>query len=168
MVYGQNTLSDLMVRKWFQVSRKDVKTITMENEVGADLTEQQTMPVPFFFDSVKRWVCWRLMSCRHSGWDLSIPCIKIEINAVDTHDIANKDESQTSNNSSKNHVHSVLGHGFLLVDFIPRDQTINGAAYCEMLRILRCAIQIKSRDMVQQDIVLIHDSTRSHKVIMPQ
>lgn len=56
----------------------------------------------------------------------------------------------------------------LLVDIMPQGQTINAPAYCEALRKIRRAIQIhnKLRDMLQRDIVPIHNNSRSHKVVM--
>lgn len=50
----------------------------------------------------------------------------------------------------------------LLVDFLPRGDTINAAAYCETLRKLRRAIQNKMRGMLSAGVVLLHDNARPH------
>lgn len=52
--------------------------------------------------------------------------------------------------------------GILLVDFLPRGDTINAERYCETLRKLRRAIQNKRRGMLSEGIVLIHDNARPH------
>ncbi|GFW10842.1 histone-lysine N-methyltransferase SETMAR [Trichonephila clavipes] len=50
----------------------------------------------------------------------------------------------------------------LLIDFLPRDQTINAAVYCETLRILRGAIQNKRRGFLSIGVVFLHDNARPH------
>jgi len=52
--------------------------------------------------------------------------------------------------------------GVLLVDFMPRNTTINADAYCATLRRLRKAIQTSSRGKLSRGIVLIHDNARPH------
>ncbi|GFW27521.1 mariner Mos1 transposase [Trichonephila clavipes] len=52
--------------------------------------------------------------------------------------------------------------GILLIDFLPRGQTINGAVYCEILRKLRRAIQNKRRGFLSKDVVFLHDNARPH------
>lgn len=52
--------------------------------------------------------------------------------------------------------------GVLLVEFLPRGETINAARYCETLKKLRRAIQNKRRGMLSQGIVLLHDNARPH------
>ncbi|GBN96617.1 hypothetical protein AVEN_96362-1 [Araneus ventricosus] len=50
--------------------------------------------------------------------------------------------------------------GILLVEFLPRGNTINAVRYCETLRKLRSAIQNKRRGMLSQGSVLSHDNAR--------
>ncbi|KAJ4426490.1 hypothetical protein ANN_27304 [Periplaneta americana] len=50
--------------------------------------------------------------------------------------------------------------GILLIDFLPRGETVNADRYCETLRKLRRAIQNKSRGMVTAGVVLLHDNAR--------
>ncbi|KAG8190149.1 hypothetical protein JTE90_026716 [Oedothorax gibbosus] len=50
--------------------------------------------------------------------------------------------------------------GVLLVDFLPRNETINAAAYCETLNNLRRSIQNKRRGKLSKGIVLLHDNAR--------
>lgn len=50
----------------------------------------------------------------------------------------------------------------LLVDFMPRNTTINADAYCATLRRLRQAIQNRRRGKLSRGIVLIHDNARPH------
>lgn len=52
--------------------------------------------------------------------------------------------------------------GVLLVDFLPRGQTINTNSYCETRKKLRSAIKNKRRGMLSRGIVFIHDNARSH------
>ncbi|KAG8189987.1 hypothetical protein JTE90_001444 [Oedothorax gibbosus] len=50
----------------------------------------------------------------------------------------------------------------LLVDFLPRNETINAAAYCETLNNMRRSIQNKRRGKLSKGIVLLHDNARPH------
>ncbi|KAJ4448311.1 hypothetical protein ANN_10326, partial [Periplaneta americana] len=52
--------------------------------------------------------------------------------------------------------------GILLIDFLPRGETINADRYCETLRKLRRAIQNKRRGMLTAGVVLLHDNARPH------
>ncbi|GFW89030.1 mariner Mos1 transposase [Trichonephila clavipes] len=52
--------------------------------------------------------------------------------------------------------------GILLIDFLPRGQTINAAVYCETLRKLRRAIQNKRRRFLSKGVVFRQDNTRPH------
>ena len=52
--------------------------------------------------------------------------------------------------------------GVLLVDFMPRNTTINADAYCATLRRLCRAIQNCRRGKLSRGIVLIHDNARLH------
>ncbi|GBO21073.1 Mariner Mos1 transposase [Araneus ventricosus] len=58
--------------------------------------------------------------------------------------------------------------GILLVEFLPRGETINAVRYCETLRKLRLAIQNKRRGKLGQDIVLLHDNARPHSAGVTQ
>jgi len=49
-------------------------------------------------------------------------------------------------------------HGVLLVDIMPKGETINGPRYCETLKKLRRAIQNKRRGLLSRGIVLLHDN----------
>ncbi|KAJ4437856.1 hypothetical protein ANN_13795 [Periplaneta americana] len=53
--------------------------------------------------------------------------------------------------------------GILLIDFLPRGETVNADRYCETLRKLRRAIQNKRRGMLTAGVVLLHDNARPHK-----
>ncbi|GFS51765.1 histone-lysine N-methyltransferase SETMAR [Trichonephila clavipes] len=52
--------------------------------------------------------------------------------------------------------------GILLIDFIPRGETVNVDHYCETLRKLRRAIQNVRRGMLTAGVVLLHDNARPH------
>ncbi|KAJ4429991.1 hypothetical protein ANN_22195 [Periplaneta americana] len=52
--------------------------------------------------------------------------------------------------------------GILLIDFLPRGETVNADRYCETLRKLRRAIQNKRRGMLTAGVVLLHDNARPH------
>ena len=52
--------------------------------------------------------------------------------------------------------------GSLLIDFLPRGETVNADRYCETLRKLRRAIQNKRRRMLTTGVVLLHDNARPH------
>lgn len=52
--------------------------------------------------------------------------------------------------------------GVLLVDYLPRGQTINADRYCEVLKDLRRAIQNKRRGMLSKGVLLLHDNARPH------
>ncbi|GBM62038.1 Histone-lysine N-methyltransferase SETMAR [Araneus ventricosus] len=58
--------------------------------------------------------------------------------------------------------------GILLVEFLPRGETINAVRYCERLRKLRRAIQNKKRGMLSQGNVLLHDNARPHSAGVTQ
>ena len=58
--------------------------------------------------------------------------------------------------------------GVLLVDFMPRNTTINADAYCATLRRLRKAIQNRRRGKLSRGIVLIHDNARPHTARLTQ
>ncbi|XP_035229348.1 histone-lysine N-methyltransferase SETMAR-like [Stegodyphus dumicola] len=50
--------------------------------------------------------------------------------------------------------------GILLIDFLPRGQTIKADAYCETLRKLRRVIQNKRRGLLSKGVVFLHDNAR--------
>ncbi|KAJ4448998.1 hypothetical protein ANN_00390 [Periplaneta americana] len=52
--------------------------------------------------------------------------------------------------------------GVLLIEFLPRGETINRENYCQTLKKLRHAIQNKRRGMLTDGVVLLHDNTRPH------
>ncbi|GFU69757.1 histone-lysine N-methyltransferase SETMAR [Trichonephila clavipes] len=52
--------------------------------------------------------------------------------------------------------------GILLIDFLPRGETVNADRYCETLRKLRRAIQNKRSGMLTAGVVLLHDNARPH------
>ncbi|KAJ4435424.1 hypothetical protein ANN_18039 [Periplaneta americana] len=52
--------------------------------------------------------------------------------------------------------------GILLIDFLPRGETVNADRYCETLRKLRRAIRNKRRGMLTAGVVLLHDNARPH------
>jgi len=52
--------------------------------------------------------------------------------------------------------------GVLLVDFLPKGETINSERYCETLTKLRRAIQNKRRGRLTKGVVLLHDNARVH------
>ncbi|GBO06188.1 Mariner Mos1 transposase [Araneus ventricosus] len=58
--------------------------------------------------------------------------------------------------------------GILLVEFLPRGETINAVRCCETLRKLWRAIQNRSRGMLSQSIVLLHDNARPHSAGVTQ
>jgi len=58
--------------------------------------------------------------------------------------------------------------GVLLVDFMPRNTTINAEAYCATLRRLRKAIQNRRRGKHSRGIVLINDNARPHTARLTQ
>ncbi|KAJ4435475.1 hypothetical protein ANN_18091 [Periplaneta americana] len=52
--------------------------------------------------------------------------------------------------------------GILLIDFLPRGETVNSDRYCETLRKLRRATQNKRCGMLTAGVVLLHDNGRPH------
>ncbi|KAJ4426888.1 hypothetical protein ANN_26687 [Periplaneta americana] len=52
--------------------------------------------------------------------------------------------------------------GILLIDFLPRGETVNADRYCETLQKLRRAIQNKRRGMLTAGVVLLHDNACPH------
>ena len=52
--------------------------------------------------------------------------------------------------------------GPLLVEFLPKGETINANKYCDILCRLRIAIKNKRRDNLTKSIVLLHDNARPH------
>ncbi|GBM58477.1 RNA-directed DNA polymerase from mobile element jockey [Araneus ventricosus] len=52
--------------------------------------------------------------------------------------------------------------GILLVEFLPRGETINEVQYCETLQKLQGAVQNKRRGILSQGIVLLHDNAHPH------
>lgn len=52
--------------------------------------------------------------------------------------------------------------GILLIDFLPRGQTINAHVYCETIKKLRRAIQNKRRGLLSKGVVFFHDNARPH------
>lgn len=52
--------------------------------------------------------------------------------------------------------------GVLLVEFLPRGDTINSETYCDTLSKLRRAIQNKRRGMLTTGVILLHDNARPH------
>lgn len=52
--------------------------------------------------------------------------------------------------------------GVLLIEFLPRGETINRETYCQTLKKLRRAIQNKRRGMLTDRVVLLHDNVRPH------
>jgi hypothetical protein len=64
---------------------------------------------------------------------------------VEAHLIAEKAQIQADHFNPQDHVHSFFldRQGVLLVEFLPKDTTINSTAYCETMKKLRHAIQNK-------------------------
>ncbi|GBN25813.1 Mariner Mos1 transposase [Araneus ventricosus] len=58
--------------------------------------------------------------------------------------------------------------GILLVEFLPRSETINVVQYCETLQKLRSAIQNERRHILSQGILLLHDNTHPHSASVTQ
>ncbi|KAJ4439236.1 hypothetical protein ANN_07356 [Periplaneta americana] len=58
--------------------------------------------------------------------------------------------------------------GILLIDFLPRGETVNTDRYCETLRKLRRAIQNKRRGMLTAGIVLLHDNARCTAAVLTE
>lgn len=56
----------------------------------------------------------------------------------------------------------------LIFEFLFRFETINALQYCKALRNLRPAIQNKRRRMMNEGIVLLHDSARLHSTGVTQ
>ncbi|KAJ4436885.1 hypothetical protein ANN_17017 [Periplaneta americana] len=52
--------------------------------------------------------------------------------------------------------------GVLLIEFMPRGETINRETYCQTLKKFRCTIQNKRRGMLTDGVVLLHDNARPH------
>ncbi|KAJ4435712.1 hypothetical protein ANN_18328 [Periplaneta americana] len=52
--------------------------------------------------------------------------------------------------------------GVLLIEFLPRGETINRDTYCQTLKKLHRAIQNKRRGMLTDGVVLLHDNARPH------
>lgn len=52
--------------------------------------------------------------------------------------------------------------GVLLVDYLPKHETINKEYYCKLLFDLRRAIQNKRRGKLSKKIILLHDNARPH------
>lgn len=52
--------------------------------------------------------------------------------------------------------------GVLLVDYLPRGETINAERYCGVLKKLRRAIQNKRRGLLSRKVLFIHDNARPH------
>ncbi|KAJ4444846.1 cGMP-dependent protein kinase, isozyme 1 [Periplaneta americana] len=52
--------------------------------------------------------------------------------------------------------------GVLLIEFLPRDETINRETYCQTLKKLFRAIQNKRRGMLTDGVVLLHDNAWPH------
>ncbi|GFU79973.1 mariner Mos1 transposase [Trichonephila clavipes] len=52
--------------------------------------------------------------------------------------------------------------GILLIDLLPRGETVNSDCYSETLRQLRRAIQNKWRGMLTAGVVLLHDNAHPH------
>lgn len=50
----------------------------------------------------------------------------------------------------------------LIVEFLFRVETINALRYCKTLRNIRPAIQNRRRRMLNEGIVMLHDSARLH------
>lgn len=58
--------------------------------------------------------------------------------------------------------------GVLLIDFMPRGDTINANAYCETLKKLRRAIQNRRRGLLSNGVILVHDNARPHAAGLTQ
>jgi hypothetical protein len=56
----------------------------------------------------------------------------------------------------------------LLVEFLPRDSTINAGVYCDTRKELRRAIQNKRRGMLSWGVVMFHDNVRPHTTAATQ
>jgi histone-lysine N-methyltransferase SETMAR len=50
----------------------------------------------------------------------------------------------------------------VLVEFMPKGQTISAVSYCATLKRLQCTIQNRQRGQLSTGVVLLHDSVRSH------
>jgi hypothetical protein len=48
----------------------------------------------------------------------------------------------------------------LLVEFMPQGSTINAGVYCDTVKKLRRAIQIKRRGMLNWGVVMLHNNAR--------
>ncbi|KAF8788189.1 Histone-lysine N-methyltransferase SETMAR like protein [Argiope bruennichi] len=52
--------------------------------------------------------------------------------------------------------------GILLIDFLPRGQSINAHVYCETIKKLHRAIQNKRLGLMSKDVFSLHDNARPH------
>jgi hypothetical protein len=52
--------------------------------------------------------------------------------------------------------------GSLLVNFLPRGDTVSSAAYCEMLKKLLQSVQNKQRGMLTRGVCVLHDNACLH------
>ena len=65
----------------------------------------------------------------------------------------------------QDHVHCFLfgtEKQFLLIEFLPRDETINRETNCQTLKKLRRAIQNKRGGMLTDGVVMLHDNAQPH------
>ena len=58
--------------------------------------------------------------------------------------------------------------GVLLVEFLPRGETVNAESYCEVLSKLRVRIKRKRPGLLSQNVFLFHDNARPHSAAHTQ
>ncbi|GFV04302.1 histone-lysine N-methyltransferase SETMAR [Trichonephila clavipes] len=153
-VYGQNAMSDSMVRRW----------IRQFNEGRSEVHDEERSGRPSLFTEEL-------------------------VHAIDEKIKENRDETLVSYDTPESKRQSIEwrhtsfptrfkpkhiltprkimctvfwdSKGILLMDFLPRGQTINAAVYCETLRKLRWAIQNKRRGFLSKGVFL-HYNAQPH------
>ncbi|GFW29135.1 histone-lysine N-methyltransferase SETMAR [Trichonephila clavipes] len=154
-VYGQNAMSDSIVRRWVRQFNEGRIEVHDEERSGRPslITEELVHAID---EKIKEnrdetWVSYETPESKRQSMEWRHTSSPTRVKPK--HILTPRKIMCTVFWDSK---------GILLIDFLLRGQTINAAVYCETLRKLRHAIQNKRRGFLPKGVVFFHDNARPH------
>ncbi|KAJ4446219.1 hypothetical protein ANN_12913 [Periplaneta americana] len=168
-VYGDDAISDGMVRRWVRKFNEGRISVHDEQHIGRpslinddlvravnekiheDRSEQDDEFLDYIVTGDETWVSHMTPESKQQSMEWS-------------HTALPRKKKFKQIMSTRKIMCTVFWDrkGVLLIEFLPRGETINRETYCRTLRKLRRAIQNKRHGMLTDGVVLLHDNARLH------